>query len=135
MKLGSYSFFSECGISYRIFKYFIYGVCLVFFSNKCWKIRKLWIFSPSTGEIPDFWGILSKQLFPQYWGNYCQTLNLTSIQLKSTLTEVGFDMIITLHHPNPPQPTKPHHYPTSSLYLSSEKITRHCKLTPIRQRT
>ena len=37
--------------------------------------------------------------------SYCQNPNLTSIQLKSTLTAVGFDMIMTVHTtPPPPHP-------------------------------
>ena len=61
--------------------------------------------------------------FPQYWGNFWlkgkfnelnfspstgeiifSSPNLTSIRLKPTLTEVGFDIIITLPHPSPPLP-------------------------------
>ena len=69
MMLGTYSFFFKCKTSYRLWKYFIYWVYQPFFGEKI-EIFKIFIFYfPSTGEIPDFWGNLTKQVFPQYWGN------------------------------------------------------------------
>ena len=54
--LWGYSFFSECKISYWLWKYFIYGVYQKYFWSKCQNFIKLWMFSPSTGEFSDFWG-------------------------------------------------------------------------------
>ena len=51
--------------------------------------------------------------------NYCQNPNLTSIQLKLTLTAVGFDVIMTVHY----------HQHRQEIYLSSVESGGQCKLT------
>ena len=61
----SCSFFSECRISYRLWKYFIYGVYLTFvFGINAEKSENCETHFPRTGEIPQVW----KMSFPQCWG-------------------------------------------------------------------
>ena len=48
-----------------------------------------------------------------YFNAIVKTPTTTSIQLKTTSTAVGFDMIMTLHH---------HHHPRQELYLTSAEI-------------
>ena len=49
-----------------------------------------------------------------------KTPTTTSIQLNTTTIDVGFDMIMTVHHPT---------HPTQELYLSYIQQTMQCKLT------
>ena len=58
--------------------------------------------------------IFTKFILLVHYNHIVKTPTTTSIQLKKTSTAVGFDMIMTLHHPTPPT--------RQELYLTSGGI-------------
>ena len=55
-------------------------------------------------QLFELFHVHCKLLRSNYQPEYCQNPNLTTTQPQPNLNLVGFDTIITLHHP-PPHPT------------------------------
>ena len=56
---------------------------------------------------------------------FCQNPNLTTTQPKPNLNLVGFDMIITLHHPPPTQTQLPSQGPSDQPLMLPKQQHQH----------